>query len=362
MKYERLLHPITVKKTTFPNRIVFSPVQTNFASADGEATERLIRFYKRIAGNGVGLTIVGATGISAYSRLGDHAFCLCDKGKTGSAAKLFDAIGAAGSIPAVQLNHGGRVMKPALAGGDLVGPSAVASPASKNVPRELSIGEIEDIVGQFAHAAEIAKNAGARMVEFHGTHSFLLNQFMSPAANLRKDRYGGSTQNRARIVMEVLERTRGKVGEDFVLGLRISAEVYVDNGMTVEECADMINMFMEKGLDIVHVSAGGIDTGVRMLEEAGKGTIIRLAGEVKKRVKLPVIAVGGVLRPEQAERAIDEGMADMVAIGRALIADPELVTKSLAGRSGDVVECTACLQCFVPGEKPGIRCPLNQNL
>jgi 2,4-dienoyl-CoA reductase-like NADH-dependent reductase (Old Yellow Enzyme family) len=199
------------------------------------------------------------------------------------------------------------------------------------------------------------------VVELHGTHSFLLNQFMSPASNLRKDRYGGGTENRARIVMEVLERTREKVGDDIVLGLRISAEEYVENGLTVGECVEMVNMFVDKGLDMVHVSAGGVDTGRRMFDEATKGNIIKLAGRVKKGVKIPVIAVGGVLRLEQAEDAIKEGMADMVAIGRALIADPELVTKTLSGRAGEVVECTACFECSMPGEEPGIRCSVNQS-
>ncbi|MDD5313446.1 MAG: NADH:flavin oxidoreductase [Dehalococcoidia bacterium] len=362
MKYERLLTPFTVRKTTFPNRIVFPPVQTNFASADGDVTDRLIRFYRRIAENGIGLTIVGATGISPVSRLGDHAFCLYDESKIGSAARLFDAIQSAGSVPAVQLNHGGRAMSLKLAGGQLVAPSAIAAPASKNVPRELSIEEIDEIIGQFAHTAENAVKAGARMVEFHGTHSFLLNQFLSPLSNQRKDRYGGSTENRARIVAEILEKARALVGDDIVLGLRISAGEYIDGGMTVDECVKMVNMFTEKGLDIVHISAGGRDSGGRMLTEASKGNLIRLAGEVKKKVKIPVIAVGGILRLDQAERALEEGQADMVAIGRALIADPELVTKTLRGREKDVVECNACLQCFVPGPEPGIICAVNDDL
>jgi 2,4-dienoyl-CoA reductase-like NADH-dependent reductase (Old Yellow Enzyme family) len=362
MDYKRLTQPLTIKKTTFPNRLVFPPVQTNFASADGEATDRIIGFYRRIAGNGVGLTIIGATGISAYSRLGDHALCLYDEGLTSSAARLFDAIEKAGSVPAVQLNHGGRVMRSNLTGGDLIGPSAIPSPATGRVPRELSIEEVEEIINQFVRAAENAKRAGARLVEFHGTHSFLLNQFMSPAANQRRDRYGGSTENRARIVMEILERTRVKVGEDFVLGLRISADEYVDNGLTVDECVEMVKLFIDKGLDIVHVSGGGVDTGQRMLEEASRGNLIRLAGEVKKQVSIPVIAVGGILRLEQAEDALEGGLADMVAIARALIADPELITKTLEGRIGDTVQCTGCLQCFVPSKEPGIRCPENENL
>jgi 2,4-dienoyl-CoA reductase-like NADH-dependent reductase (Old Yellow Enzyme family) len=362
MDYKRLTQPLTIKKTTFPNRIVFPPVQTNFASADGEATDRIIKFYERIAGNGVGLTIAGATGISAYSRLGDHALCLYDEGLTSSAVRLFGAVERAGSVPAVQLNHGGRVMRSNLTGGDLIGPSAIPSPATGKVPRELSIEEVEEIINQFVRAAENAKRAGARLVEFHGTHSFLLNQFMSPAANQRGDGYGGSTENRARIVMEILERTRVKVGEDFVLGLRISADEYVDNGLTAGECVEMIKLFIDKGLDIVHVSGGGVDTGQRMLEEAARGNLIRLAGEVKKQVSIPVIAVGGILRLEQAEEALEEGLADMVAVGRALIADPELITKTLEGRIKDIVQCTACLQCFMPGKDPGISCPENENL
>ena len=362
MDYKRVTQPLTIKKTTFPNRLVFPPVQTDLASEDGEATDRIIEFYKRIAGNGVGLTILGATGISPYSRLGGHALCLYDEKLTSSAKRLFDAIEKAGSVPAVQLNHGGRVMRSSLTGGDLIGPSAIPSPATGKVPRELTADEVEEIIGQFVHAADNAKRAGARLVEFHGTHSFLLNQFMSPASNQRRDRYGGSTENRARIVMEILERTRAKVGEDFVLGLRISADEYVDNGMTVDECVEMVTLFIDSGLDIVHVSGGGIDTGGRMLEEAVRGNLIRLAAEVKKRVSIPVIAVGGVLRLEQAENALEEGFADMVAIGRALIADPELITKTLEGRAEDVVQCTTCLQCFVPGSDPGIHCPENENI
>ncbi len=362
MPFAKLLEPLTVRKTTFPNRIVFPPVQTNFASADGAVTERLIKFYKRIAENGVGLTIVGATGISNNSRIGDHSLSFYREEHVGPAAKLFGAISASGSIPAVQLNHGGRVIRLPLAGGDLVGPSAIASPAARNTPRELSIPEIEEIVTQFAAAAEIAKKAGARMIEFHGTHSFLLNQFMSPASNLRKDKYGGNTPNRARIVAEVIESAREKVGDEVVLCLRISAGEYIENGLTLNDCIEMIYMFIDKGLDMVHISAGGIDTGQRMLLEASKGSLIELAGEVKKRVNIPVIAVGGVLRLEQAEQALEQDRADMVAIGRALVADPELITKTLAGKEGEVVECTACLQCFVPGKEPGISCALNEEL
>lgn len=362
MRYELVTKPLTIKKTTFPNRIVFPPVQTNYASDDGQATERLIRFHETIAKNNVGLSILGATGISAYSRLGPNSLCLYDDRHISSARRLFNVIRKAGSIPAVQLNHGGRVMSPELAGGEVVGPWAIPSPATGNVPRALSRKEIEEIIGQFVHAAEAAKSAGGQMVEFHGAHSFLLNQFMSPASNHRTDEYGGSTENRARIVREILQRARQRVGRDFVLGLRISAEEYVEGGLTVEESREMVKMFIESGLDIIHVSGGGIDTGPRMIQEAAQGNLLKLAAEVKKAVDIPVIAVGGILHLEQAERALQDGLADMVAIGRALIADPELVTKSLRGKPDTVVECTGCLQCFMHGERPGVTCSVNENL
>jgi len=305
---------------------------------------------------------VGATGISPHSRLGPQSLCLYDDRHIAPARRLFDAIRKAGSVPAVQLNHGGRVMSPELAGGTVVGPSALASPAAGIVPHALSLEEVEQIIGQFVHAAEAAKTAGAAMVEFHGAHSFLLNQFMSPASNTRNDKYGGSTENRARIVREILERTRPRVGNDFVLGLRMSVDEYVDGGLTVEESRKMVNLFIESGLDIIHVSGGGIDTGPRMIQEAAEGNIVKLAGEIKKFVNIPVIAVGGILRLEQAESALKDGLADMVALARALIADPKLVTKSLDGKPETVLECTGCLQCFMEGERPGMTCSVNENL
>lgn len=362
MSFNALFQPLTVRNTRFSNRIVFPPVQTNYAAPSGEASERLIRFHQRIAENRVGLSIVGATGISPNSRLGTHSLCLYDDRHVPPARKLFQAIRAAGSTPAVQLNHGGRVMSPELAGGDVVGPSAIASPSTGVVPRELTADEVEEFIGRFIHAAEAAKSAGAAMVEFHAAHSFLLNQFLSPAANKRSDQYGGNVENRARMVRRILEGARKKTGEDFVLGLRMSVEEYVDGGLTLQESLEMIPLFIESGLDVIHVSGGGIDSGPRMIQEAAQGNLIKLAAEVKKRVSIPVIAVGGILNLRQAGDVLAEGMADMVAIGRGLIADPELVTKTLEGRAETVVECTGCLQCFMAGYEPGIECSVNPEL
>lgn len=362
MAYDLLRQSLKIKSTTFPNRVVFPPVQTNYAKPDGNASERLIRFHETIARNNVGLSIVGATGISPTSRLGPQSLCLYNDSHVNSARKLFDAIRNAGSIPAVQLNHGGRVLSLELAGGDVVGPSPIPSPMGAATPRALTTKEVDEIIGQFVRAAEAAKTAGASLVEFHGAHSFLLNQFLSPASNQRTDKYGGSTQNRGRIVQEILRLARQRVGDDFVLGLRMSVEEYVDGGLTLHESAELIAMFVDSGLDVIHVSAGGIDTGPRMIQEAAAGELLRLAGEIKRRVGIPVIGVGGIIKLDQAEQALRDGKADMVAIGRGLIADPELVTKSLAGREAEVNECTSCLQCFLPAEEPGMTCSVNDAL
>ncbi|MFC1896639.1 tRNA-dihydrouridine synthase [Thermodesulfobacteriota bacterium] len=354
--------PISIKGKTFKNRIVFPPVQTDLAAGDGAATDRMINFYTRIAANNVGLTIVGATGISASSRLGANSFCLYDQSHIAQAKHLFKAMGETGSIPAVQLNHGGRAMRLDLAGERLVGPSAIPSPRSKNTPVALTTEEVEEIVGQFVQTAVNAKTAGAAMVEFHSAHSFLLNQFLSPAANKRTDKYGGTTEKRALIVREIIQQAREKLGKDFIIGLRMSVEEFVENGLGVGESLEMLNMFIEDGLDIIHVSGGGLDSGGAMIKAAAKGNLIKLAGIVKKQVAIPVIGVGGILKLEQAEAAVSNGLVDMVAMGRALIADPELVTKTLDGRIDDVVECTGCMQCFVPSPEPGITCPENENI
>jgi 2,4-dienoyl-CoA reductase-like NADH-dependent reductase (Old Yellow Enzyme family) len=361
MAYELLKQPLTVKKTTFPNRVVLAPLQTNYATEDGEATDRLISFHKSVAKSDVGLSIVGATGISRVSRLGGNAFCLYEDRHIEPAKKLFGAIKDAGSVPAVQICHGGRVLMPELVGGDVVGPSPIQSPMAGTVPRELSTEEVEEIIAQFVNSAEAAKSAGAEMVEFHGAHSYLLNQFLSPAANQRSDKYGGSTESRGRMVKEIIEKTRERVGADYVIGLRMSVDEYVEGGLTVEESLELIKMFIESSLDIIHVSAGGQDAGPRMIQEAAGGGILKLAGEIKKDVDIPVIAVGGILKLDQVEETLKEGLADMVAIGRALISDPAMVKKSLEGNAGDVEECTACLQCFLT-EGGGMTCAVNEDL
>jgi 2,4-dienoyl-CoA reductase-like NADH-dependent reductase (Old Yellow Enzyme family) len=253
-------------------------------------------------------------------------------------------------------------MRPDLAGETLVGPSTIASPNSKNTPHALTLEEVEEIIGQFVQTAVNAKTAGAAMVEFHGAHSFLLNEFMSPAANKRTDKYGGSTEKRALMVREILRQTREKLGEDFILGLRMSVDEFVEGGLRPEESVEMIQMYIEDGLDIIHVSGGGMDSGGAMIQAAVKGDLVKLAGIVKKQVDIPVIAVGGILNLEQAEAVLENGMADMVALGRALIADPSLVTKTLDGRADEVVECTSCMQCFVPGQEPGITCQVNEDM
>jgi len=140
----------------------------------------------------------------------------------------------------------------------------------------------------------------------------------------------------------------------------MSVDEYVEGGLGVEESLEMIDMFIEDGLDIIHVSGGGMDSGAAMIQAAAKGDLLKLAGIVKKHVPIPVIGVGGILKLEQAEAAVSNGLADMVAIGRALIADPELVTKTLENRIEEVVECTGCMQCFAP--KPGLTCPANETI
>lgn len=362
MSYDNITKPLTIRNTTFSNRVVFPPVQTDLAADGGEATDRIINFYRKIAQSSVGLTMVGATGINPHSRLGTNSFCLYDDSHIDGARRLFEAMGSGGSIPAVQLNHGGRVMRLDLAGEKLIGPSAIASPRSKNTPVALTTEEVEELIGQFVQTAVNAKTAGAAMVEFHGAHSFLLNEFMSPAANQRTDQYGGSTENRARMVREILQKTRERVGDDFILGLRMSVEEFVEGGLTSAESVKLINMFIEDGLDIIHVSGGGPDSGAAMIKAAAAGELVKLAGNIKSQVAIPVIAVGGILSLAQAEAVIAEGRADMVALGRALIADPELVAKSLDGRADDVNECTGCMQCFTPTPEPGLTCPVNEDI
>jgi thioredoxin reductase len=226
-----------------------------------------------------------------------------------------------------------------------VAPSAVPAPAVvKGVPKELNLEEIAELVGSFGDAARRCRDAGFDFVEVHGAHGYLINQFLSPNANHRQDRYGGSFDNRIRFFLELLADIKAKAGDDYPVGLRINGEDYIDGGWTLDDALRLAPILEENGADYLHVSAGVYGSSQLTIPSmyVEHGCFVHLAEAVKQVVTIPVVGVGRIKSPELADRILKEGRSDVVAMGRALIADPHLPEKA---RSGDLNAIRPCIGC-----------------
>jgi 2,4-dienoyl-CoA reductase-like NADH-dependent reductase (Old Yellow Enzyme family) len=362
MEYPRVSEPINIKGLTIPNRIVFPPFVTNYSNNDGSMSDKHIDFFRKIAGGGVGLTIIGAAGItpdsiaSGMTRIDEDRYIPGLK-------DVFNVIKEEGSVPGIQIVHPGRQTKSALSGRPTVGASPIPCPRFGETPRELTTDDIEILEDAYAQAARRAVEAGAEFIEFHAAHGYLLCQFLSPLANARNDSYGGDLANRARFSLNTMAKARDQVGPEPVLGFRISADEFDEKGITIDESKIVSKMMIEQGSDFIDVSAGSPAGGQNRFEEMKAGTYVRLAGEIKEVVDVPVICVGSITGLDRAEEILEEGKADMVAIGRALVADHDMMKKYYDDKVDQVVECIDCQLCLksIFEDKP-MACAMNPDL
>jgi 2,4-dienoyl-CoA reductase-like NADH-dependent reductase (Old Yellow Enzyme family)/thioredoxin reductase len=345
MKLQKLFQPVKIGTMTVKNRLVMPAMDTNLGSRDGYVTSRLVDYYAERAKGGVGLVIVECTSVD-YPRgkvsVGQPSIDN-DKYLEGL-SKLALAIKQGGARAAIQLEHGGGVTHSSVSNHQPLGPSASISPLGEPV-KEMSIAEIEELIELFAKAAARAKKAGFDGTEIHGAHEHLLAQFLSPSVNQRQDQYGGNVENRARFLLEVIRACRAAVGRNYPLWCRIdSAEYGVEPALDYIQAIRVGQWAEEAGVDALHVSGHGYGVRFSTLCPGMPGFHLTGASEVKMNVSVPVIAVGRIY-PELGEWALREGMADMIAMGRALIADPYLPTKAAEGRLEDIVPCIGCWEC-----------------
>ncbi len=334
-----LFEPMTIKGIQLRNRIVFAPVVTNF----GLRNEQTKRYYAERARGGAGLIIVHGTPVDLFLKAG----------WVQQLKPLIDAVHGQGAKIAVQLWHGNDLR------GEAVAPSAQG--ACRAITRE----EIQTVVEKFAAAAGHCREAGFDGVEVHGAHGYFINQFFSPLTNQRNDDYGGSLEKRLRLAMELVRAMRRAAGERFLLLYRHSAIDGEPGGTTIEESARLAKALQIHWLDILDVSAGRGQKDNLSIPEASapEGTFAGLAGQIKSAVSIPVIAVGRVQRRAVADGILEEGKADLIALGRQLLADPLWPNKVGEGREGDVVLCTYCNFCNreMHAGRP-IACPQNPQL
>jgi len=347
----KLFEPINIGTLDVRNRIVMPPMVTNYGSDTGAVSQRLIDYHVERAKGGVGLGIVEATCVdSPVGRLSPTQLCIDSDKFIPRLNDLAEAVQVYGARIAIQLHHSGRqTTLVATEGRRPVSPSTVPCPPLGTRPRRLTVKEIESLVEKYAEGARRAKAAGFDAVELHGAHGYLIQQFLSPYTNKRRDRYGGDPQRRITFAIDVVESVREKVGSSFPVIMRLSGNEYVEGGLTIEDTKIIARELEEAGVDAIHMSAGLRESYAWSVQPMAvpRGCLVHLAEETKKAVSIPVIAVGRINDPALAETIIREGKADLVSMGRALIADPELPRKASEGRLDDIRVCVACNQCVM---------------
>lgn len=347
------------------NRIVMPPMVTRYGSEEGHVTERTRNYYGARARGGVGLLIVEATYVHQSGKAFANQLGISDDKFMSGLSDLVQVIHRHGAKAAIQLHHGGRLAKSELSGIQPFAPSPLAYLVGE-VPKELTIEEIAKIVAWFAKAALRAKKAGFDGVEIHGAHGYLIDQFLSRSSNKRQDAYGGDLQNRARFLIEIIKAIREEVGEGYPLWCRINGKEYgIEHGTSLEEAQQIAKMAQDASADLIHVSASGATAPIRVTSPKFIPAVIAdLAEGIKKAVSVPVIVVGRIT-PEAAEMILAEGKADLIAIGKGLLADPEIPNKVAAGRLEDIAPCIVCFGCVDALHSTtftGIRCKVNAAL
>jgi 2,4-dienoyl-CoA reductase-like NADH-dependent reductase (Old Yellow Enzyme family)/thioredoxin reductase len=350
-KLTRLFEPIRIGKLELKNRIVMPALNTKLGNEWGAMSERMIDYYAERARGGVALIIIENTCIDwPVGKAGTNPIRADEWKFIQGLHELAEAVHVYGTKIATQLHHAGRQgsSMTSAEGQQLVAPSAIPClPTGAEMPRELTLDEIEAIIGKYIFAATVTKAAGFDAVEVHGAHGYIISQFMSPYTNKREDEYGGDFENRMRFPLRIIEGIRMVTGPDFPIIFRISADEYIEGGLTLEDNKLIAQRLESAGVDIFNVSAGIYESPPwfsRIFPTMGmpEGCNVPLAQEVKKVVKRPVIVAGKLGAPILAEEVLEEGKADLIAIGRALLVDPELPLKASQGRLNDIRPCIYC--------------------
>lgn len=365
-----LFTSVTVGSIQVPNRLVMAPMTTRLASPAGFVTDRLIEYYAARAEGGVGLVTVELasphpSGVHRGNEIGVHDDRFVD-----GLRRLTKRIHAGGSKAGIQIGHAGAHARPDVTGFRAVAPSTVSHSVREGDirtvhPRPLTLGEIRQMVDWYAAAAVRARDAEFDLVEVQGAHDYLIAQFLSPLDNHRTDDYGGSVENRARFALEVVRAMRAKVG-DLSISFRISADEYADGGFTVEDAEIVVPMLVDAGVDLISVSAGsarskGIPWLITTPMAYPRGLFVPLASRLKRASSVPVAVAGRLDTPDLAEQVVRDGSADLIVLGRALLADPDWVRKARDGdRIRPCIACNTCVDHLRSGRE--VRCVVNPTI
>jgi 2,4-dienoyl-CoA reductase-like NADH-dependent reductase (Old Yellow Enzyme family)/thioredoxin reductase len=362
---QHLFSPFEIKGCRLANRIVMPGLASFLIEDDGTITDKTVEHYRRRAAGGPAMIIVEACAVSPEGIVSPHQARIYDDRFIEGLARIAQAMRAEGSVPAVQIHHGGRQTSARVIQRKPVAPSDLPCPSIRGEVEPLTIDGVQEIIFKFGEAARRAREAGFELIEIHGAHGYLVNQFLSSFSNIRQDRYGGDTGGRARFAVEIVEEIRRRIGEAFPLSFKISAQEFVPGGLTVEESIELLQLIVAAGVDAVQVSAGN-DASPEWICQPMFMDPACLAGSaamIRQALKVPVMAVGRINDPVVAEEIIRQGQADLVCMGRGLLADPELPRKARKGRLDDIRMCIACNTCMESIFRKGrVECLVNPTL
>ena len=371
-KYPHLFSPIRIGNIRLKNRIIAAPTSPSMITTEGHFTPEMIAYLEEKAKGGVAVVTYGESIVhSSTGKSHNKQLQLDSFGVKQGMAEAARAIHNAGAYSNIQLSHCGKYGGLVSVGGDqdgcevAYGPSHEMTPAGEvqDMPREL----IFEIIDSYRKGAKLCKDCGFDMVQVHAAHGWLFSQFLSPVMNQRTDEFGGSLENRARFLMMALDAVREGVGPRFPIEIRISGDDLTEIGLGMEDCVKVAQM-VENKVDLYNVSCGNHedpDMFCRTHPSAfyKRGVNVYLAAEIKKHVSKPVACVGSLNDPAQMEEIIATGQADIVEIGRALLADPYLAKKALEGNADDITPCLRCYECFGETSKSEtVKCTVNPTM
>ena len=341
MKYNLVFKPIKVGKSYIKNRIVGSAISINHANNDGSISNEIISYYSNLAKNNVGLVVVGGASVSKEGKVTKNEIHIENTKKhINGLKKLSQSIKNYGAKAVLQICHVGAQGNPKLSGHRIVGPSKYISPDIGIECDVLKINEIKHIEKKYVDAVEIAEKTGFDFFELHMAHGYLLHEFLSPFTNKRKDAYGGSEKNRFRIIRNILENLKKKIDVSKI-GIRISGDDYIATGLNISKQKNLIKLLDRYGVAYYTVTAGLYETAKFKYINMKNGNYWNYSEQLKKLTKKTVITQGGISSISEGEKLLLKKKGDLFGMAQALIADPEIVTKTINNNENLVYECLA---------------------
>lgn len=343
LSFPHLFSSLKIGTLEVKNRLVMAPMGTNSSTWTGVVTDRQVRYYEERARGGVGLICVQFSYVHPSGQSGRYTLGIHDDAMIPGLRRIADAVHAAGARIVIQIAHGGRRCKSAITGTTPLGPSAVPCLGGE-IPRELTPAEIRDVVSWFVQAANRARAANFDGVVLHMANGYLLNEFLSPYANKRTDEYGGNTERRVRLALEILQGTRRELGPGFPILCRLCVDEGIPGGLTLLESQTVARILAQAGVNAIE-AVSGVPESMHLIGPPmalPRGFRVPEARALKEAVSIPVIASGRINHPVLAEKILRNREADFISMGRPLLADPDLPNKARKGRLEDICPCIAC--------------------